>query len=100
MKGGNEIERLKGTCRPVDAGSALNCDIYNGLTKWRVKELVIRVAWPPYSNEDMRDYRQRVSIAPLSAELTNIRLGTHLRGVDWSWFLFSAKGVPEGTPSN
>src|ERR1700692_2311943 len=59
VKGGNEEEKIEGTCRSVETGNVLNCDIYNGLTGWRITELVIRITWAPYSAEDVRDFRRR-----------------------------------------
>jgi hypothetical protein len=98
MKRGDEHEKLKGTCRLVELGSILNCDIYSGLTKWHVTELVIRVTWYPYSEEDVRDFRQQVSISPLTTAPVSLRLGKQL--TDMRWVVVGAKGVPEGIASN
>ena len=93
LKGEDERQKIEGTCRPADFGNALTCDVYNGLPKWRVTELVIRITWAPYSNSDVRDFRERVSIAPLTTVAVSFRLGTQLPVTRWSWLVVAAKGV-------
>jgi hypothetical protein len=96
VKGGNEQEKIEGTCTPVETGNVLNCDIYNGLAGWRITELVIRITWAPYSAEDVRDFRQRVTITPLTTVPVNLLLGMQLPGMRWGWIVVGAKGVPPG----
>jgi hypothetical protein len=100
MKGGGENEKIEGTRRSIEAGNVLDCDIYNGLPRWRVTEIVIRVSWAPYSAGDVRDFRQHVSITPLTTAALNLRLATQLPGTRWGWLVLSAKSIPSGTTSN
>ena len=109
LQGGNEQQKIDGVCSTDGTRSVLKCDIYNGLPSWRVTELVIRVTWEPYSDEDVRDFRERVSIPPLTTGTMNFRLGaqlpdnTSLRGqlqTHWSWLVVGAKAVPAQSASN
>jgi hypothetical protein len=109
MQGGDEHQKIDGVCGTDETRNVLNCDIHNGLQDWRVTELVIRVTWAPYSEDDVRDFRQRISIAPLTTETIHVRLGaqlptdTYLLGKadsHWSWLVVNAKGVPAQSAQN
>jgi len=103
LQGGDERQKIDGVCNADDTRSVFNCDIYNGLPNWLVTELVIRITWAPYSHGDVRDYRERVSIPPLTTASLNFRLGmqlpdsTSFRGQisrHWDWLVVGAKAIP------
>jgi hypothetical protein len=103
IQGGNEHQTIDGVCRLDRAHISMTCDIYNGLPQWKITELAIRITWYPYSNDDVRDFRQRVSIPPLTTGTLSFPLGlqlpedTSIQGrvlTHWSWLVASAKGVP------
>jgi len=109
IQGGNEQQKMDGVCNTDDTRHVLNCDIYNGLPGWRVTELVIKLAWAPYSDDNVRDYRQRVSILPQTTASLHVLLGTQLpadtkiRGKTlrhYHWLIIGAKAVPaQSAPS-
>lgn len=47
IPGGDENQRVEGTCTPAASRDALSCDIYNGLTGWKLTQLRFRVTWSP-----------------------------------------------------
>jgi hypothetical protein len=102
LQGGDERQTLDGVCRTDATRSLLTCDIYNGLLQWKITELDIRISWYPYSDNKVRDYRQKVSIPPLNTGTFTFRLGltlpeeANLHGhlsKTWHWLIASAKGV-------
>jgi hypothetical protein len=78
LEGGNENQKIEGTCSTDDTRSVLTCDIYNGLPKWQITALIIRVTWAPYSQADARDFQERVTIRPLTAGAVRFKLGKQL----------------------
>ncbi len=90
-----------------DTGDELTCEFHNGLADWTVTELTIRVTdyyftkhYPTsYFRPEVRDYRVRVRIEPLTVERTPtfklaMSLFTGLRGAfDWDWKVVGARGV-------
>jgi hypothetical protein len=102
IQGGPENQRLDGVCGADSNRNAIECDIYNGLPDWNVTELMLRVSWQPYGDNDVRDYRQRVSIAPFTTQKVSVTLGAQLpndtwigreRISHWTWMVAGAKGV-------
>jgi len=109
LQGGNEQQKIDGVCDTDDTRNVLNCDIYNGLPNWRVTELVIKLAWAPYSDENVRDFRARVSILPLTTSSMHVLLGTQLPAdtrvlgkilKHYHWLIVGAKAVPAQSASN
>jgi hypothetical protein len=102
IKGGNEKQTVDGVCSTDNTRNVLNCDIYNGLPDWKITELGFAVTWKPYSDEDARVFRQRVSIAPLTTASVTFRLGTQLPSIqrDWGWQIVGARGVPAQSEPN
>jgi len=103
LQGGNQEQKIDGVCGTDDTRHVLNCDIYNGLPNWRIAELVIKLAWAPYSDDNVRDYRERVSIPPLTTASTHVLLGTQLPAdtiilgkilKHYHWLIIGAKAVP------
>lgn len=105
LDGGNESQKLEGTCSLDGTRSVLNCDIYNGLPKWQITALVIRVSWAPYSQADMRDFSVRATIQPLTTATVRFKLGKQLPadrilfpghpGVrHWAWLVVGARARP------
>jgi hypothetical protein len=108
LDGHPEEGELDGVCTPDAARTSVDCDIYNGLTGWAVREVTLVVTWSPYGQDDKRYYSERVSIDPQKTERVPIRLGLQLplntqvrnkRGVPigrpsqhWGWNLVGAKG--------
>jgi len=86
----------------------MDCDIYNGIVGWAVREVTLVVTRSPYGQDDKRYYSERVSIDPQKTERVTIRLGLQLpldtqlrnkRGIPigppsqhWGWSLVGAKG--------
>jgi hypothetical protein len=99
LQGGNEQQKIGGACSLDGTHSVLNCDIYNGLPDWQLTELLISIGWSPYSHEDVRDFRQRVSISPLTTVSVNFRLGIQLPK-EWSWLIVGAKAIPAQSTSH
>jgi len=109
LKGGNEQQTIDGVCGTEPARNVVNCDIYNGLPNWKLTEVVICITWYPYSESEIRYFRQRVSIFPLTTASLSMRIGAQLPAdtsifgktqQHWSWLVFSAKGIPEPSPRN
>jgi hypothetical protein len=103
LDGGDENQKIEGTCSIDDTRSALTCDIYNGLPKWQITSLIIRVTWAPYSQDDVRDFQERVTIRPLTTGTVRFKLGKQLpsdevlRGLHvhhWAWLVVGAKARP------
>jgi len=98
VENGDKQQRIEGTCSTDDTRTAVNCDLYNGLPDWTITEATIRVTWKPYSVHDVRDFRQRVSISPLTTASTSFRVG-HQLPPDWNgwvWLVVGAKGIHAG----
>ena len=100
---GDDNQKIEGTCSTDDTRSVLTCDIYNGLPKWQVTALIIRVTWAPYSQADARDYSERDTIQPLTTGTVRFKLGKQLpadevfsgrRLSHWSWLIVGAKARP------
>jgi hypothetical protein len=110
LEGGDEQQKLDGVCGTDDTRNVFNCDIYNGLPNWGITELVIRVVWAPYSAGNVRDFREQVSIPPLTTASLRFRLGTQLpedtmlfhgrTQQHWEWLVVGAKGIPARSASN
>jgi hypothetical protein len=99
---------LSGVCTPDVTRTSMDCDIYNGIVGWAVREVTLVVTWSPYGQDEKRYYSERVSIDPQKTERVTIRLGLQLpldtqlrnkRGVPigppskhWGWNLVGAKG--------
>jgi hypothetical protein len=103
LDGGDENQKIEGTCAADDTRSVLTCDIYNGLAKWQVTALVIRVTWSPYSQADVRDFSESNTIQPLTTGTVRFKLGKQLpadevfsgrRLSHWSWLIVGAKARP------
>ena len=103
LDGGDENQKIEGTCSIDDTRSALTCDIYNGLPRWQITALIIRVTWAPYSQGDVRDFQERVMIRPLTTGTVRFKLGKQLptdevlRGrhvQHWGWLVVGAKARP------
>jgi hypothetical protein len=103
IDGGDENERIEGVCRPDVSRTSLSCDMHNGLSRWRVTELVFRIARSPYSEQDARDIRTQVTISPMSTESVIVKLGMRLPEDEvlggrvlshWSWLVVGASAVP------
>jgi len=103
LDGGDHNQKIEGTCSTDDTRSALTCDIYNGLPKWQVTALIIRVTWAPYSQADVRDFSERDTIQPLTTGTVRFKLGKQLpadevfsgrRLSHWSWLIVGAKARP------
>ena len=103
LDGGDESQKIEGTCSTDDTRSVLTCDIYNGLPKWQVTALIIRVTWAPYSQADVRDFSERVSIQPLTTGTVRFKLGKQLpadtvfpgrRLSHWNWLIVGARALP------
>ena len=108
LDGGDEKQKVEGTCSPDSTQTALSCEIYNGLLDWQVTELVIRVTWTPYSQDNVRDFDQRVLISPRSTASVNFKWGTRLpndtivRGralQHWEWLVVGVRGIPSNQDS-
>jgi hypothetical protein len=70
---------LDGMCGLTDhTRNEISCDIYNGLSHWKLTQVTIIVTWYPYEEGDRRDYRLPVSLAPLSTERQTFGLGLQL----------------------
>jgi hypothetical protein len=102
--GGPQDQKLDGICGPDWTRNALECDIYNGLPNWKVTEITLRVAWDPYGDDNVRLFRQRVSIPPLTTEKVTVMLGTRLPNdtiigkqpaEHWNWLIVAAKALRE-----
>jgi hypothetical protein len=86
---------LKGTCGPTDhTRSEMSCDVYNGLSNWKLTMVTIALTWLPYREENERVFRVHVTIAPLSTERVTFKLGLQLppdevigghRLAGWAW---------------
>jgi hypothetical protein len=108
IQGGNEKETVDGICRPDIGRSILTCDIHNGLPGWTLTQLDIRITTSPYSDSDVKDYRQRVLIPSLNTGSFTFHLGatlpndTSLAGkplTHWGWLIAGAWGtreIPDG----
>jgi len=99
---------LDGVCTLNISRTAMDCDVYNGISGWIVTEVTLVVTWSPYTHNDKRFYSERVSIAPLKTERISIKLGLQLPPDDqlrnkrsapigpplqhWEWSLVGAKG--------
>jgi hypothetical protein len=99
---------LSGVCTPDVGRISMDCDIYNGIVGWAVREVTLVVTWSPYGQDDKRYYSERVSLDPQRTERVTIRLGLVLpldtqlrnkRGLPigppsqhWGWNLVGAKG--------
>jgi len=99
---------LNGVCTPDAARTSVDCDVYNGMAGWSIREITIVVTWSPYAQNDKRYYSERVFIDPQKTERVTIRLGLQLpldiqlrnkRGIaigppsqHWGWNLVGAKG--------
>jgi hypothetical protein len=103
LDGGDENQKIEGTCSTDDAHNAMTCDIYNGLPKWQITALIIRVTWAPYSQADVRDFSERVTIQPLTTGTVRFKLGKQLPADEvfvgrlvhhWSWLVVGAKARP------
>jgi hypothetical protein len=103
IQGGDEQQKIDGVCDTDDSRKVLHCDIYNGLSHWQVTELKIKLAWSPYSDDNVRDYREGVSIAPMTTASIQILLGTQLPPDSringkilkhYHWLIDGAKAVP------
>jgi len=105
--GGPEDERVQGVCSLTEGRTVLECDIYNGLTKWTLTELTTVVTWSPYGPDDKRYYRTSVSAEPLTTSHITIRLGVVLPRDEylgtgrnaqplthWGWQTVGARGRP------
>ena len=100
LDGGDENQKIEGTCSIDDARSVLTCDIYNGLPKWQITAPIVRVTWAPYSQADARDFSERVTIQPLTTGTVRFKLAKQLpadqvffgRSVHhWSWLVVGAR---------
>jgi hypothetical protein len=103
LDGGDENQKIEGTCNTDDTRSVLTCDIYNGLPKWQITALIIRVTWAPYSQDNVRDFSERLTISPLTTGTVRFKLGKQLpadevfserRLSHWSWLVVGAKARP------
>lgn len=103
IQGGDEHQAIDGVCRVDQPRTSMTCDIYNGLPQWKITELSIRVTWFPYSTSNVRDFRERISIPPLTTGTVSFPLGLQLpadtsvqghASAHWSWIVAAAKGVP------
>lgn len=103
LDGGDENQKIEGKCSTDEARSDLTCDIYNGLPKWQITALVIRITWAPYSQADVRDFSERVTIQPLTTCTFRFKLGKQLpadgvffgrRMSHWEWLVVGAKARP------
>ena len=103
LDGGDEKQKIEGTCSIDDTRSVLTCDIYNGLPKWQITAPIVRVTWAPYSQADVRDFSERVTIQPLTTGTVRFKLGKQLpadeillgrRVSQWSWLVVGAKARP------
>lgn len=103
LDGGDENQKIGGTCSTDDTRSVLICDIYNGLPKWQITALIIRVTWAPYSQTDVRDFSERDTIQPLTTGTLRFKLGKQLpadgvsygrRLSHWNWLIVGAKARP------
>lgn len=103
IQGGNEHQKVSGICTTDDDRTVLHCDIYNGLPDWKVTGITIRIAWLPYSDDDVRDFKQHAFIEPMTTVPVTVRLGIRLpddtteRGHKighWSWLIVGATAVP------
>ena len=91
---------LDGVCGLTDyTRNEISCDIYNGLSHWKLTQVTIIVTWYPYEDGDRRDYRLPASLAPLTTE--TFRLGLQLRPDDtlgghriqhWGWTYGPVRG--------
>lgn len=107
LPGQPESEKIDGTCGLDLTRTVLTCDVYNGLPKWKIRELTFIVGRAPYEDADRRYYRVPASIEPLSTEQLTIRLGQTLPPDDvinlrqrkpttihhWMWQIVGARGV-------
>lgn len=93
-----EEGKLEGVCGTDSTRNVLDCDVYNGLAHWTVKELTLEVTWFPFGEDNKRFYSESVSIEPLKTEHVSIRLGLQLPGrvsppgKRWGWLIANAKG--------
>jgi hypothetical protein len=94
--GGAENERVQGVCYLGTGREVLECDMYNGLTKWTLTELTIVVTWFPYNDDDKRYYRTPVVVEPLTTSRITARLGLVLprEKSKWAWQTVGARGRP------
>jgi hypothetical protein len=70
---------LDGICGVVDnTRREISCDIYNGLSHWKLTQVTIILNWYPYEDDDRRDYRLPVSLAPLTSVRQTFSLGIQL----------------------
>jgi hypothetical protein len=102
LQNGDEHQTLDGICKTDETRTAMTCDVHNGLLQWKITELVIRISWYPYSDRDVGEYRERISIEPLQTGTVTFRLGNMLpmdarlgnHTVNrWHWLIAGAKGV-------
>lgn len=115
IAGGPTDQKVEGICGLDPAHTTLQCDIYNGLRDWRITEVTVQVVWSPYEAAQVRLFRQRVAIAPLTTAKVNIHLGVQLPPDSqyssrtgrlpavrhWSWLVSGARAihVPESPNS-
>ncbi len=108
VDGKAQDEKLDGVCVPESTRSILECDIYNGLPNWTITEVIVRVAWSPYIDENVRSFKVITNIKPMTTEHAKIRLGLQLprdtyQGrltrdpnlqwqKHWGWLIVGAKG--------
>ena len=108
LQNGPKEEQLRGVCEADETRNLLNCDMYNGLRGWTISELTIAVVWTTHENENTRDYKVPIAIAPLTTEHVTVRLGLQLPADEilkfpsgrvsaskrWHWQPVGAKGYP------
>lgn len=74
---------LAGTCNPTDyTRSEMSCDLYNGLSNWKLTQTTIIVVWQPYRDDNKRVYRLPVAIPPLNTQRVTFKLGFQLPADD------------------
>lgn len=106
LQNGPEDQRLEGECSPNATRDLLQCDIHNGLLKWRIAEITFQVIRTSDKEDDRHYYRQRVSIEPLQTQSASFKLGMQLPSdtylptrdgprkslAHWDWLIVDAKG--------
>jgi hypothetical protein len=88
---------LSGVCTPDVTRTSMDCDIYNGIQGWGVREVTLVVTWFTYGQDDKRYYSESVSLDPQKTEHVTIRLGLQLP-LDTQ--LRNRRGLPIGPPSH
>jgi hypothetical protein len=83
IQGVPDPQKVDGICTSLSGGTEIKCDIYNGFQGLEISEVTIAVIMDTTNSDPARFFKAKATIAPLTTETVNIKLGSQLAQDTW-----------------